>query len=110
MAEQLLPRFAVDPEAVIIEAVTAAEPELSAAVVEQVLLATVRQRPARRELARTLYLDAGLLTSGRPEGPRSVERLIRALRQEGATQLELPQCASCHRQLPLPGLDRGQRI
>ncbi|MFE3375123.1 hypothetical protein [Streptomyces anulatus] len=51
-----------------------------------------------------------LLTSGRPEGPRAIERLIRALREGGAEQLVLLCCGACGRERPLTGLGGGARI
>lgn len=110
MASAPLPRVAVEPERVIVEAVLAAEPDLSAPLVEAILVATVKRRPARRELAEALMADPGLLTSGRPEGPRAVERLIRALLDQGAVNLKLPCCARCGNERPLKAWDGDQRI
>ncbi|MFI5982090.1 hypothetical protein ACIBEA_14545 [Streptomyces sp. NPDC051555] len=110
MASAPLPRVAAEPERVIEEAVLAAEPDLAAPLVEAVLVATVKRRPARRELAEALMADPGLLTSGRPEGPRAVERLIRALLDQGAVNLKLPCCARCGNARPLKAWDGDQRI
>ncbi|MEZ0090408.1 hypothetical protein [Streptacidiphilus sp. EB129] len=104
------PRFALEPERFIVEAVHSVEPDLAVEVTETVLLSTVKRRPQRRELAEALHADPDLLTSGRPEGPRSVERLIRALREHGAVHVDLPRCAQCQRQRPLEALSDNGRI
>ncbi|MEU8926613.1 hypothetical protein AB0D10_37785 [Kitasatospora sp. NPDC048545] len=57
-----LPRFAAEPERVIVEAVLTADPRLPAADVEAVLVAAVRRRPDRRQLAEALDADPELLT------------------------------------------------
>ncbi|MDJ0464663.1 hypothetical protein [Streptomyces sp. H27-C3] len=95
------PRFAVEPEQVIIEAVRAVEPQLDAVLVKKVLLATLQRRPARREVARFLEAGPELLTSGRPEGPTSLGRLLRALRENGAIHVQLPRCTRCGARRPL---------
>ncbi|WJV47146.1 hypothetical protein [Streptomyces flavofungini] len=105
-----LPRYATEPEAVIVETVRRLEPGLDAGEVETVLVAAIGKRPQRRDLARVLQADPELLTSGRPEGPRTIERLIRALREHGAERLELPRCGDCHKDRPLAGLGDGLRI
>ncbi|MEV7393399.1 hypothetical protein [Streptomyces sp. NPDC091215] len=110
MAGTALPRFAAEPDHVIIEAVRAVDPAMTAAQVETVLVATVKRRPERRRLAEILSRSPDLLTSGRPEGPRSIERLISALRQEGAAGLQLPRCGKCGAQKPLTALMGEVRI
>ncbi|MFE0055355.1 hypothetical protein [Streptomyces sp. NPDC059003] len=110
MDGQELPRYATEPEAVIVETVRRLEPGLDAHEVEAVLVAAISKRPQRRDLARVLQADPALLTSGRPEGPRTVERLIRALREQGAQRLELPRCGDCHKDRPLVGVGDGLRI
>jgi hypothetical protein len=50
----------------------------------------------RRRLAQALHENPDLLTSGRPEGPPQVERLIRALQAAGARRLVQPRCGHCH--------------
>ncbi|WP_406346539.1 hypothetical protein OH787_06360 [Streptomyces sp. NBC_01547] len=79
---------AVDPSCQVVDV---------AALVERVF----RQRPQRRALARLLTEDSGVLTVGLVLGPRSVERLIRALVEAGATGVVVPRCADCARQKPL---------
>jgi len=109
-AGAVLPRFAAEPEQLIVETVRLVEPHLAAEEIEAVLVATVKRRPERRRLAEVLDGAPDLLTSGRPEGPRSVERLITALLPHGAVRLRLPECARCGAQKRLTGLDKGLRI
>ncbi|TMM28129.1 MAG: hypothetical protein E6F99_30535 [Actinobacteria bacterium] len=71
---------------------------------------TLRQRPVQRQVAQLLAADSQLLTSGQAEGPRSIERLIRALQAHGATQVQLPRCGRCGHIRRLPGRDGDQRI
>lgn len=104
------PRFAVEPEQVIIEAVRAVEPQLDVVLVEKVLLATLQRRPARREVARFLQAGPELLTSGRPEGPTSLGRLLRALQEHGAVHIQLPRCTRCGAQRPLKIRNDRERI
>ncbi|MEU8927882.1 hypothetical protein AB0D10_44465 [Kitasatospora sp. NPDC048545] len=105
-----LPQFAAEPERVIVEAVLTADPQLPAADVEAVLVAAVRRRPDRRQLAEALDADPELLTSARAEGPRSIEHLIRALIDHGARHLRLPRCSRCQKERPLPARNGDQRI
>ncbi|EHM25771.1 MULTISPECIES: hypothetical protein [Streptomyces] len=58
------------------------------------LQAVFRQRPQLRMLAEVLQARPDLLTSGRPEGPHAIERLVRALREAGTEQLVLPGAAT----------------
>ncbi|WP_259407621.1 hypothetical protein [Streptomyces akebiae] len=109
-ADAVLPRFAAEPEQLIAETVRMVEPQLTAEVIEAVLVATVKRRPERRRLAEVLDAAPDLLTSGRPEGPRSIERLITALLQHGALRLRPPECARCGAQKPLRALMNGLRI
>ncbi|MFG2895255.1 hypothetical protein [Streptomyces sp. NPDC048248] len=95
------PRCATEPEKVIVEIVGAVETHLLPATIEAVLLATVKSRPARRHLAQALHQCPDLLTSGHPAGPRTIEKLISALRGHGAVHLKAPQCARCGAQRPL---------
>ncbi|MFD4994713.1 hypothetical protein [Streptomyces buecherae] len=64
-----LPRFAIEPEAVITEIVLAADPACADIDISAALADAFRRRPQLRELAEVLQKDPGLLTSGRPEGP-----------------------------------------
>ncbi|MEU9383215.1 hypothetical protein AB0D38_20505 [Streptomyces sp. NPDC048279] len=92
---EVLPRFASEPEQVLVEVVQAVEPQLNAALVERVLNTTVKRRPDRRDLARVLQEDPELLTSARAAGPAGLGRLIRSLREHGAVRLQLPRCSRC---------------
>ncbi|MEV6056810.1 hypothetical protein [Streptomyces sp. NPDC052107] len=94
----------------ISEIVRLADPACERIDVAAVLRAVFRQRPQLRTLAEVLQTRPDLLTSGRPEGPRAIERLVRALREAGAEQLALPRCGDCGRERPLTGLGDGARI
>ncbi|PCG87055.1 hypothetical protein CIB93_05835 [Streptomyces sp. WZ.A104] len=110
MADEELPRYATAPEDVICEVVRSADASCRALDVTKVITAVFRHRPQRRELAEALVADPGLLTSGRGQGPRSIERLIRALRECGATGVVLPGCGDCGQQRPLKALAETGRI
>lgn len=103
-------RWLTDPTAVIAEAVMAAEPTLNRTVVLSVIETVIRHRPRRRDLARALVEDPQLLISGRPVGPRGIERLVRGLQEQGATNLVRPRCARCGKPNPLPSLHGRQRV
>ncbi|MFD5922275.1 hypothetical protein ACFVYP_36505 [Kitasatospora sp. NPDC058201] len=105
-----LPRYATEPETLIAEIVHAADPACLGIDVHTVLTSVLRQRPLRRELAEALHNDPDLLTSGRPHGPRGVERLVRALLPLGAERLKVPACGSCAVPRPLVGLSDQGRI
>ncbi|TXS19717.1 hypothetical protein EAO68_01835 [Streptomyces sp. wa22] len=105
-----MPRSATEPEAVISELVRSADAACEWIDVAGVLQAVFRQRPQLRTLAEILEARPDLLTSGRPEGPRAIERLIRALREAGAEHLVLPRCGDCGHERPLTGLGDGARI
>jgi hypothetical protein len=105
-----VPRFLREPVAVICEVVVATEPELDPAVVAETIRTTVGHRPRQRELAQALQARPDLLTSGRPEGPLAVQKLIRALQAVGARNLVLPRCARCGKQYLLRNLDGAVRI
>ena len=110
MPEPELPRSATEPEAVISEIVRSADPVCEQIDVAAVLQATFRQRPQLRTLAEVLQASPDLLTSGRPEGPRAIERLVRALREAGAEKLVMPRCGDCGCERPLTALGDGARI
>ncbi|MDH6502430.1 hypothetical protein [Streptomyces sp. SAI-149] len=104
------PRFLTEPTALIAEVVLAIEPELSPAVVAEAVASTAKMKPRHRKLAEALSRDPELLTSGRPEGPVTIQKLVRALLAVGATRVVLPRCAHCGKQHRLPSLDGDQRI
>lgn len=104
-------RTAVDPHAVICELVAAVEPDLPPGTVHAAVDQAVRFKAAAVRLAQVLDGDPGLLTSGRAEGPASVERLIRLLQQGGAVRVVRPPCSLCGKLAPLTGThDSGLRI
>jgi hypothetical protein len=105
-----VPLPVTDPCAVIVDAVVAVESDLDPDVVADVVAGTLRQRPVQRQVALILQADPQLLTSGRSEGPRSIERLIRALRDRGARHVVLPRCARCGHARPLQSRDGDLRI
>ncbi|MGW4825834.1 hypothetical protein ACWEP4_45110, partial [Streptomyces sp. NPDC004227] len=94
----------------ISEIVLALEPELAPGAVTETAASMAKLKSGRRRLAEALVADPELLTSGRPEGPASVGKLIRALRAIGAQRVVLPRCAHCGKQHSLPHLDGDQRI
>ncbi|MFD4257632.1 hypothetical protein ACFWR9_08365 [Streptomyces sp. NPDC058534] len=105
-----LPRWQTEPEAVVADVVAAVDPSCGPSVVTNAVERVFRQRPQRRELARILECDPSLLTSGLPQVPRLVERLIRDLVEGGASGLVLPRCAACDRQRPLTATSPQGRI
>ncbi|MDR7170493.1 hypothetical protein J2W56_004244 [Nocardia kruczakiae] len=90
-----VPRYLADPVAVIVEAVAAVEPGLDPALIATVADAVTTTRPGRRRLAQAVAESPALLTCGLPEGPPLVDRLIRALREQGAVTVVQPCCPSC---------------
>ncbi|MFI1286751.1 hypothetical protein ACH4U5_39415 [Streptomyces sp. NPDC020858] len=107
---QTLPRFVTEPDQVIAEAVLAVEPELTASAVEELARATIGRRPERVKLAEILATEPNTLTAARPQGPRTIEYLIRALIAHGATRVRVPRCAGCGADKPLPNHDGELRI
>ncbi|MFI9469865.1 hypothetical protein ACIHBQ_20610 [Streptomyces sp. NPDC052492] len=91
--------FEADPHAVICELVAAVEPELSPETVKQAIQHAVASKSAAVRLAQAL--EGGLLTSGRAEGPASVERFIRNLQEFGAVNVVWPPCSRCGKLRPL---------
>ncbi|MCD9142385.1 hypothetical protein [Streptomyces albireticuli] len=104
-------RTAVGPHAVIRELVAVVEPDLPSETVQVAIAQAVRSKAAAVRLAQVLEGDPGLLTSGRAEGPASVERLIRHLEEGGAVRVVRPPCALCGKLAPLGNThDSGLRI
>ena len=104
------PRFLTEPTAVITEIVLALEPELPPTAVAEAVASAAKPKSRQRKLAEVLTRDPGLLTSGRPEGPVTVQKLVRALQAVGAKRVVLPRCAHCGKQHNLPNTDGDQRI
>ncbi|MGP3756898.1 hypothetical protein [Streptomyces sp. IBSNAI001] len=105
-----LPRWQTEPAAVVADVVGMVDPSCVPSVVAGAVERVFRQRPQRRELARLLESEPSLLTSGLPQVPRLVERLIRDLVEGGASVLVLPRCAACDRQRPLTAASPEGRI
>ncbi|MFC8536806.1 hypothetical protein ACFUJY_23205 [Streptomyces sp. NPDC057249] len=99
-----------EPVRVIQDVVRAVDPHVGDAAVLEALDLMARQKAVRRRLATALESDPGLLDSGRPEGPPTVEKFIRALQARGATRVLLPRCARCQKQHRLVGTDGKLRI
>ncbi|MGW2789814.1 hypothetical protein ACWC9H_07805 [Streptomyces sp. NPDC001251] len=104
------PRFLTEPVAVISEIVLALEPELAPDTVAETIAALAKLKSRHRRLAEALARDPDLLTSSRPEGPATVQALIRALQAIGAKRVVAPRCARCGKQHNLPHPDGDQRI
>jgi len=79
-------------------------------VVAEAVASTAKMKSRHRKLAEALSRDPELLTSGRPEGPVTIQKLVRALQAVGATRVVLPRCAHCGKQHRLPNLHGDQRI
>lgn len=105
-----VPAYLTDPVAVITRLVLAIEPDLTVRAVEDAVASTLKHKTRLRRLAQVLEADPDLLTSGRPEGPPAIQRLIRALLAAGARHVVLPRCAHCGEQKPLRSLDGSSRI
>jgi hypothetical protein len=105
------PRFLLEPETVIVEAVCAVEPGMDPREVARVVRLVLATRTLQRRVARALAADPTLLVSGESGGPPRLAALIRALRQAGARSLAVPCCATCRREVALVGLSSdGRRI
>lgn len=102
--------FLANPDAVIVTIVSRVEQEVDEAGIQAAITQAAPTRAQRRRLAHALVSDPDLLTSGRPEGPPQLERLIRALLEIDARQLVLPRCAHCGQPKPLPQRDGRLRI
>ncbi|BAC67866.1 MULTISPECIES: hypothetical protein [Streptomyces] len=95
-------RILSDPCGTIVDMVARVEPDLTVEQIRDAVKQAAPSRTARRSLAKTLTADPALLTSRRPEGSRSVERLIHKLLAHGARQVAVPLCAGCGKPEPLP--------
>ena len=104
------PAFMSDPVGAVTDIVLAVEPGLDPALVALRVRDVTKDKGAQRRLAKALSSDPDLLTSARPEGPRSVGRLIRALLAIGASTFVVPCCATCGLPRPLERRDGDQRI
>ncbi|MFJ9949414.1 hypothetical protein [Kitasatospora sp. NPDC091207] len=104
------PRFLTEPTSVIAEAVAAADPGLPAQAITLAVERVADTRAKQRRLAQALAADPALLTSGRPQGPRLIELLVRELLPHGPTRLVLPRCAGCGKQSVLNRVDGARRL
>ncbi|MER6350111.1 hypothetical protein ACWC10_36855 [Streptomyces sp. NPDC001595] len=107
MDASALPRYATDPEGVIAEAVVAVEPAMPPDLIRSVVRDTFPRGAQRRKLAELLQGDLSWLTQGRSESPTIVERLIRALREQGAVDVQQPRCGACGQARRLVGVLTG---
>ncbi|MFF1904830.1 hypothetical protein [Kitasatospora sp. NPDC058218] len=102
-------RITADPHAVLVELVAAIEPGLATAGVRAAIEEVTSSKVSVVRLAQAA--DRGLLTSGRGEGPPTVERFIRALQTIGAANVVLLFCGDCGDQRPLVTTNpAGRRI
>lgn len=99
-----------EPLEVITEAVLAVEPQLSTADIAAAAAEAARRKPSQRALAKALLDDPNLLTSTRPAGPASLQRLILGLLERGGQQVRPPRCGDCGKQKKLPNLHGSTRI
>src|SRR5207248_10541779 len=103
-------RWLTNPKAVIVDAVAAVEPALDPVLVESLIGTVIPHRPRQRDLARALTEDRDLLVSGRPVGPRALEKLTWALREHGAIVVAVPRCGRCGKPNPLPSWHGEVRV
>ena len=102
-------RIPADPHAVLVELVAAIEPGLAIDGVRAAIDEVTSSKVSVVRLAQAA--DRGLLTSGRGEGPPTVERFIRALQAIGAANVVLPFCGDCGDQRALVTTNpAGRRI
>ena len=99
------------PVEVITALVKVVEPDLDPVDIAEALDQAAPAPRQQRALAQALAADTDLLTSGRPEGPPTLGRLIQALGARGAQRLVQPRCAGCGQARDLPRRnDQGERI
>ncbi|MEU8927523.1 hypothetical protein AB0D10_42570 [Kitasatospora sp. NPDC048545] len=99
-----------EPRSVIAEAVAAADPGIPEPAIALAVDRVADTRAKQRRLAQALAADPALLASGRPEGPRLIELLVRELLLHGQNRLVLPRCAGCGKQGVLNRVDGTRRI
>lgn len=105
------PRHYAQPVEVITDIVGVLEPGLSVEAIGDAIASCAKRPSSLRKLARAIDLDADLLTSGRPEGPLLIQKLIGALLDRGAVNVVRPRCARCGGQKPLKSFDEnGLRV
>jgi hypothetical protein len=94
-----IPDVLADPVGVTVALVAGAEPSLSRAAVEDLVISVAGGRAKRRKLAGALAGRPAVLTDGRSPAPRVVGDLLIALRTAGATVISPPACAGCGKDL-----------
>lgn len=94
----------------ILEVLVATEPDLPLDLLEHNVDQIADTRAKLRRLAQALATSPDLLTTGRPEGPRLIELLVRALQPHGASRLVMPRCAGCGKNNPLRRVDGNKRL
>ncbi|KAK1177005.1 hypothetical protein B7755_001760 [Streptomyces sp. NBS 14/10] len=82
--------------------VAALDPQMSADVVAEAVVAVCRTVHKRGELARDLRADPGLLTGGGARGSAQVVRFIDALLARRARAVVRPVCPGCGREGSMP--------
>ncbi|TDZ45932.1 hypothetical protein CCUG63695_00947 [Mycobacteroides franklinii] len=98
-----------EPLPYIVEQIVQAEPALDPAVITSCVESVADKRRKLRELAQSLFIFPGLLTSGEPNGSRLVGYLVVSLQEHGAKNVTLPRCARCGRGRPLLGLNKDRQ-
>ncbi|MGA5348688.1 hypothetical protein ACPCSQ_23910 [Streptomyces griseoincarnatus] len=104
MDASTVPRHALEPEAVIADAVGTVEPALDPNRVRAVVTTTFPVGTQRRRLAALLQQDPSWLTQGRPQSPAIVDRFIQALIKNGAARVQPPRCGVCGEARRLVGM------
>ncbi|MFE3932395.1 hypothetical protein ACFXPJ_00940 [Streptomyces goshikiensis] len=99
-----------EPLEVITEAVLAIEPQLSTDDIAAAAAEAAQRKPGQRALANALLDDPDLLTSTRPAGPASLQRLILGLLKRGGQRVRPPRCGDCGRQKKLSNVHGTTRI
>ncbi|HUL25456.1 MAG TPA: hypothetical protein VLW44_06760 [Streptosporangiaceae bacterium] len=94
-----IPDVLADPVGVAVALVAGAEPALSRAAVQDVVISVAGGRAKRRKLAAALAERPAVLADGRSPAPRVIGDLLIALRKAGATVISAPACAGCGKDL-----------
>jgi hypothetical protein len=98
-----------DPTSAIVEAVRRVDPTLASETVVTAVAAVTSNAGRRRQIAWALQDNPRLLTGEGAQGPKSVVRLVDALRAAGSERVIPASCVNCGRVGPLRALsDRGR--
>ncbi|WP_215730405.1 hypothetical protein [Rhodoglobus vestalii] len=84
-----------DPLSVVIDLVAGLEPDLDRACITEVVTGVGGGRAKRRRVAQALLDRPGILTDGRSPAPEAIGKLLTALRDAGAVNVQAPVCAEC---------------